>query len=117
MAGKLVEIGFISLVKALREKKRPVTLENLEALTDAIEERKMMLEMQEPLSYGVTHENWQTKYDELGYIGDTVEKIKKMINKEETTRVINKEIRELQKDVDFYQSLYGGIARLKCLIE
>ena len=106
-----------------------VTIENeelLERIYYALENRKDILELQEPIgSSDFFYEKWEEKYDEFCCIFDSFESIVdelQILNDDKNDDVMDlidddlvrltKELKNIQSDLEMYQLEYGGLKRL-----
>lgn len=107
------------------------SIEDLEAIFEAMEERYCDLEMQEPdYSYEYFYEKWEEKFNEFEYLKEEFEEIlesfKEVLldeNEEPLADIDEEELEDLAKyyknwvrSVEYYQDAYGGLKRLQVLI-
>ncbi len=78
-------------------------------LKEALEERKLVLELQEPLDNGFFYEKWEEKYDELDNLIDELDEVIEETDLDKKKKLFE----EFKESVIGYQFEYGGLKRLK----
>lgn len=82
---------------------------DLELIKDGLEDRLMTVEMQEPMSDGVTYEKWEEKYDG---INDLVDLANELYDEEDVEKK-QLLLEQLKNDAFDYQCNYGGLKMLE----
>lgn len=103
----------MNLYTYIQNLENEITQEQVDAIRSSLEERQFDLEMQEPMSDGVTHDNWEEKYEEINTILDAVGTLEDLLVNEADETQIKEAILDLQSEVDMYQLFYGGLKRHK----
>ena len=95
----------------LLEAIRNVSIENVELINDilfALNERRTIVEINEPMSDGAYYEKWEEKLSDLD---DIIEELEDALNNKD----IEQKKRSLARavgDIIFHQFTYGGLKRL-----
>ena len=78
------------------------TLNDVEDLTDCLNERMMFEQSREPESDGKVHDDWDERVDELQEIIDQLEECE-----------TEEDFEDIISAIGCYQDIYGGLSRLK----